>query len=317
MAQTDTALRFAGGGVRLDSGRVTVISALDDERLARSVLSEAVAHDSFPGLPRAKSKVLIAIAPNASMFRAWVGPNAPEWGAAIAMPALQRIIMQGAYAGSDAGNPVNVLRHELAHLALHEFMDSVPPRWFDEGYASMAAGEWNRASMLETSVGLAWRQLPSADRMDEGFVHGSTQAEWSYALAQIIVQELQNIDAQNGLKNFFAEWKRTGSYELALRSAYGMTGAGFDDYWHKQVRKRYGALAFVANVSLAFGFVGIMLGPLVWAKRQRNKRRLEAMRVAEAAQEEAARLSALEELLSVNVGTRPTADSVDTTRGPA
>ena len=29
-----------------------------------------------------------------------------------------------------------VLRHELAHLALHEALGDLPPRWFDEGYAS-------------------------------------------------------------------------------------------------------------------------------------------------------------------------------------
>ena len=298
VSESQPALLIQGGGVRLDSGRITVVADHRDERLARSVLSDAVTNDSFPGLPRAKAQVLIAIAPNASMFRAWVGPSAPEWGAAVALPDLQRIIMQGSFAGSDAGNPMAVLRHELAHLALHEFMDSLAPRWFDEGYASLAAGEWTRSSALETSVGLAWRTLPTTENMDAGFVRGATQAEWSYALAQLIVQELQNLDQKNGLTNFFADWKRTGSYEKAVRSAYGMTSAGFDDYWQKQVRRRYGALAFFTNISLAFGFIGILMGPLFWARRRRDKRRLEVMRAADTAQEAAARASALQALLA-------------------
>lgn len=298
VAQNQIGLWVKGGGVRLDSGRVTVVADRRDERLARSLLSEAVTHDSFPGLPRAKNSVLIAIAPNADMFRAWVGRSAPEWGSAIAIPDLRRIIMQGSYAGSDAGNPIAVLRHELAHLALHEYLGSLPPRWFDEGYASVAAGEWTRGTALETSVSLAWRALPPTDQLDEGFVHGASQAEWSYAIAQLVVHELQGIDEQNGLKNFLVDWKSTGSYERAVRSAYGMTSAGFDDYWHKQVRRRYGALALFANVSLAFGFIGILLGPLFWMRRRRDRRRLEAMRAADAVAEEAARRSALEALLN-------------------
>ncbi|MEP6763686.1 MAG: hypothetical protein ABJB66_05200 [Gemmatimonadaceae bacterium] len=308
-AQTQTGLWVKGGGVRLDSGRITIVADRRDERLARSLLSEAVTHDTFPGLPRPKDSVLIAIAPTAEMFRAWVGKSAPEWGAAIAIPDLNRIIMQGSFAGSDAGNPIAVLRHELAHLALHEFMGALPPRWFDEGYASVAAGEWTRSSALETSVSLAWRALPSTDNLDEGFAHGASQAEWSYALAQLVVQELRDIDQQNGLHNFFVDWKNTGSYEKAVRSAYGMTGAGFDDYWHKQVRRRYGALAFFANASLAFGFIGILMGPLFWARRRRDKRRLEAMRAADAVAEALERASALEALL--NGSTDLTAETSD------
>jgi len=75
------------------------------------------AQDTFPGLPRPRERVLIAIAPDAARFRELVGPNAPEWGAAIAMPDERRIVMQGSGAGSDAGDPRVVLRHELAHLA--------------------------------------------------------------------------------------------------------------------------------------------------------------------------------------------------------
>ena len=56
--------------------------------LARALLDSArCARDTFPGLPRPRDAVLIAIAPDARRFREWAGPGAPEWGAAIAFPA--------------------------------------------------------------------------------------------------------------------------------------------------------------------------------------------------------------------------------------
>ncbi|MDQ6634461.1 MAG: hypothetical protein M3Z10_06845, partial [Gemmatimonadota bacterium] len=129
---------------RLDVGRFTAVYFPQDEALARSLLASAAANDSFPWLPRPRQRVLVAIAPDAAHFRAWAGPAAPEWGAALAFPESRRVVMQGHSAGADAGDPVNVLRHELAHLALHERLGDRPPRWFDEGYASVAAREWRR-----------------------------------------------------------------------------------------------------------------------------------------------------------------------------
>ncbi|MBC8088839.1 MAG: hypothetical protein H7Z40_16360 [Phycisphaerae bacterium] len=299
------------GNLRIDSGRFTVVAGERDRRMAHALLSHALKTDTFPGLKRPSARVLIAIAPNAAMFRSWVGPSAPEWGAAIAMPAEQRIIMQGAYGNSGAGNPLVVLRHELAHLALHEALGNLPARWFDEGYASVAAGEWDRATALETSVALMWRSLPDAEALDEGFYGGSSRAQYAYALAHLAVAEMQGIDTKRGLANFFTYWKQTGSYELAVRQAFGLTTSSFDAYWHQRVRRRYGALALLANLSLAFGFVAVLIGPAYFSKRRRNRLRLEQMRASEARQEAAARESALQALLSLQTASAVTDGSSD------
>ncbi|MES2524927.1 MAG: hypothetical protein V4617_19675 [Gemmatimonadota bacterium] len=285
--------------MRLDAGRFTLVAERQDEALAKALLVEAQRQDTFPGLPRPKAQVLIAVAPDLPRFRQWIGPAAPEWGAAVAFPDLQRVIMQGSRAGSAAGNPLVVLRHELAHLALHEHMGPLPPRWFDEGYASVAAGEWTREQTFETSVALIWRTLPALDSLDRGFYGGASQADWSYALAHRAVAELSGLDPATGLTNFFRNWKETGAFEPAVRLSFGITVAQFDKHWHSVTRRRYGAIALLSNLSIAVGLFTIILGPLFVARRRRDRRRLEAMRAADAAQEKAARESALEALLAM------------------
>src|SRR5688572_10275207 len=84
--------------------------------LAGSLASHAISTDTFPGLPRPVQRVTIAIAPDSRRFREWAG-GAPEWGSAVAFPESRRVVLQGRRAGSDAGDPLQVLRHELAHLA--------------------------------------------------------------------------------------------------------------------------------------------------------------------------------------------------------
>jgi hypothetical protein len=241
--------------------------------------------------------VQIEIAADAEDFRARVGAGAPEWGAAIAFPEQQRIVMQGSRAGSDAGDPAVVLRHELAHLALHETMGALPPRWFDEGYASVAARELTREQIFETSFGMVWRTLPTLEALDDGFQRGGAEAAWHYAMAHRVVSELTALDPSAGLSNLFAYWRRSGSFEKAVREAYGMTGEGFEQHWRKQTRRRYGALAVVTNVSAAVGLFAVLLVPLFISRRRRDRARLEAMRAADAAQEAAAKASALQALL--------------------
>jgi hypothetical protein len=275
-----------------------------DARLARVVLDSAVVRDTFPGLPRSRERVLIAIAPDERRFRSWIGPSAPEWGAAVAIPSEQRIVMQGSSAGSDAGDPLQVLRHELAHLALHEYLGDLPSRWFDEGYASYSAGEWGRDEVLVTSVALLLHGIPPLDSLDEEFQFDATRAQAAYALSYRAVASLASMDKERGLSLFFRYWKEGGSMEVAVRRAYGLTGAAFEERWREQTTRRYGALALAANVSVALGITGLIMVPLYFVRLRRKRRRLAAMLAADEAAERADRESALRAILEIG-GDRP------------
>ena len=262
-----------------------------------SLLAAAVRRDSFPWLPRPRAHVVIAVAPDERRFREWIGPAAPEWGAAIAFPAQRTIIMQGRTAGSDAGDPLVVLRHELAHLALDEALGDLPPRWFHEGYASVAAGEWGREEVLATNVALLLRGMPTLDSLDARFNAGAARADAAYALAHRAVAELAALDPERGLTLFFKYWRETRSLEVAIRRAFGVTQAQFEERWRQRTRRQYGALAIAADLSVAAALLMTVVVPLYLARRRRDRRRLETMRVTEAAAERAARESALAALL--------------------
>jgi len=281
----------------VDIGRFTVVAYPADVALGRRLVAQAQARDTFPGLPRPRAHVLLALAPDGERFRRWVGPGAPEWGAAIAFPELQRIVMHGRRAGSDAGDPVVVLRHELAHLALQEYLGELAPRWFDEGYAGYAAGEWGRDESLATNVALLLRGTPALDSLDAGFEGGSREAEQAYALAFRAVSDLASLDPQRGLTLFFHYWRETGRFDPAVRSAYGVTRDAYERLWQQRTRRRYGALALFANLSVATSVFLVAFLPLWVARRRRDRRRLEAMRKAEAAAELEERESVMSTLL--------------------
>jgi len=277
--------------------------------LAHAILARAAATDTFPGLPRPTERVLIAIAPDHGRFREWSGSGAPEWGAAVAIPDERRIVMQGSNAGSGAGNPMQVLRHELAHLALHEYLGDLPPRWFDEGYASVAAGEWDRDAALSTSVGLVFHGVPRLDSLDAEFQGGESQAGGAYALSYRAVTELAALDPDRGLTLFFRYWRQTSSMDVAIRRAYGMTEDAFEQRWRERTMRRYGALAVMANMTLALGLLGIVIVPLYVMRRRRDRMRMEQLRRADAAAERAARANAIAALLAAAHSDGPSGQS--------
>ena len=285
------------GAVRLDGGRFTMLAYPPDLPLARALLADAVRRDSFPGLPRPRARVVTLIAPDARRFRAWGGAGAPEWGAAFAYPESGRILMQGRGAGSDAGDPVAVFRHELAHLALHEQLGPLPPRWFDEGYASYAAGEWGRDETLAASVALLVRGMPTLDALDRRFAGGAGDADEAYALAFRAVADLAALDRERGLALFFRYWRDGGRFDVAVRQAYGVTADAFERQWRERTRARYGVLALVTNLSAGTVVFLVAFLPLWISRRRRDRRRLEALRAADEAAERAARESALAALL--------------------
>ncbi|GAC1683292.1 MAG: hypothetical protein NVS9B3_01150 [Gemmatimonadaceae bacterium] len=280
--------------VRVDRGRFTVIAYPRDAGLAHTLLDAATAGDTFPGLARPREHVLIAIAPDHARFREWVGPDVPEWGAAIALPASRRVVLQGRGAGGRLGDPLIVLRHELAHLALHEALGDLPPRWFDEGYAGYAAGEWGREEMLATNLALVWRGVPPLDSLDERFSAGAPAAEAAYALAFRAVAEMAAIDPARGLSVLFARWRETGSLDRAVRQAFGLTLGGFDERWRHRTRTHYGALAAVADFALLGALFIVMIGPVWYLRHQRDRQRFAALVAAD--RDEAPRAAAASEI---------------------
>jgi hypothetical protein len=289
-AQADSARRF-------DAGRFTIVAYPRDAALARALLADATRRDSFPGLPRPRARAVVAIAPDRARFRDLAGGQAPEWGAAVAFPAAGRIVLQGQAAGSDAGDPLEVFRHELAHLALYEALGPLPPRWFDEGYASYAAGEWGRDELLATNVALVLGPFPSLAGLDSGFYRGASTASASYALAYRAVAELAALDPERGLSLFFGYWRETRSLEQAVRLAYGITLPAYEQRWQSRTRRRYGALAVATDVTVASAIFLALLLPLWIMRRRRDRRRFARLVAADLEAERRARESILEALL--------------------
>jgi len=286
------------GARRLDRGRFTIVHYDPDAQLAASMLEAAVTRDTFPGLPRGTARVLIMIAPDAATFRTWAGRSSLPWTAALAFVEQRRIVMQGRSAPASAGDPLQVLRHELAHIALHDHLGDGATRWFDEGYASYAAGESRMEGLLSANAALVFRGMPSLAALDTMLLSPrGTDARAGYALALRAVTDLAAIDRDLGLAPLLTAWRERGSFDLALRRASTITAADFERQWQQRARWSLAFLAVAADSALGVALLLLLFVPLHLRRRRAHRARLDAMRLREAILERSNQSAALEALL--------------------
>jgi hypothetical protein len=286
------------GALRLDQGRFTVVHYAGDTRLATSLLADAVSRDTFPWLPRGDARIVIMIAPSGAVFREWAGRESAAWAAAVAFPAQHRVVVQGGAAPSDAGDPRQVLRHELAHVALHDFVGDAAPRWFDEGYASYAAGETRMEGFLSANLALVFRRMPTLATLDTLLesTH-ATEARAGYALALRAVNDLAAIDRERGLAPFLHALRERQRFDLALRRTFALTTEDFESAWRARTRWQFAFLAVAADSATVTSVLFLGLWPLYRRRRAAQQERLDAMRAREAVTEQTQRSAALDALL--------------------
>ncbi len=286
------------GALRLDRGRVTIIHYPGDATLAAAALAAAVSRDSFPWLPRATTHVVIMIAPDAAVFREWAGQAAFPWTAALTFVAQHRVVMQGHRAPGDVGDPLQVLRHELAHVALYDYIGTMAPRWFEEGYASYAAGEERNQGFLATNGALLFRRMPSLAALDTLLASPSgNEARAGYALSLRAVSTLAAIDRVHGLAPLLEAWKARGSFDLAMRRAYAQTAENFEAGWQQETRWGFAFLAVAADSALGGIVLVLLLVPLYRMRRRERRQQLAEMRQREAIAEGLARSAVLDSLV--------------------
>lgn len=195
----------------------------------------------------------------------------PAWGAGFAMPGARTIVIR-----ADRGNPRQTLRHELAHFGLHDAIPVRVPLWFDEGYAAIAAGEWDRLDGLRLNLTVARGRVPNFYELDRALRAGESTAEAAYALAASAVAMMARRHPRHTLEPLLTRLAAGESFDSALLATTGSTPGRFEVEWQKDVRKRYGLLVWAAAGGL---WLFVALGVIVaaWLRRRRDRPRRAAL----------------------------------------
>ncbi|HEX2094012.1 MAG TPA: hypothetical protein VHG28_16540 [Longimicrobiaceae bacterium] len=254
------------------------------EGRAREVLAAARRPLLLPGFPgrRPPLPATIILAPSQAVWDSLLGGAVPEWGAGVAIPSERTIVLPlFASPRTDPGALGTTLRHELIHLALHRELPGPIPRWFDEGYAQWASGGWDEERAWQLRVAFLLGRAPPLDSLSLDWPRGEERARLAYLLSATAVRHLAERSGPGGFEVLIEAWRREGSLDRAIRSAYGMTMGQFEEEWARSVRRRYGWLLLGTQTAVFWLFATLCLFLLFYLRRRRDRAKLAEMRAEE------------------------------------
>ncbi len=244
-------------------GQVTVLAWPGQMKLAGDLAARADRPAEWPGLGRRDPGPLrLIVVPDGRYLDSLTSGRAPSWGAGIAVPGARTILLR-----ADRGDIYATLRHELAHLALHQAVRVRVPLWFDEGYAAWAAGEWERLGSLELNLAVVRGVVPDLRALDGALRGSESTADAAYALAVSAVAELARRNPSRTLTPLLERLTAGEDFDAAVLGTTGLTVDRFDEEWRRAVRRRYS----LATWLLAGGGWGI-LALVLWAVLRRRRK---------------------------------------------
>jgi len=196
---------------------------------------------------------------------------APGWGAGFTFPGSRTILIR-----VDAGDPERILRHELAHLALHDAVPGRVPLWFDEGYAALAAGELERLDALRLDLAVARGRVPGFFELDRALRGTESTARTAYALAASAVSMLARRHPTHSLTPLLRRLQGGEGFAGAVLATTGSPLGRFELEWQKDVRRRFGILGWVMAGGL-WAVLAVLLVLAVWLRRRRDRPRRQAL----------------------------------------
>jgi hypothetical protein len=261
-------------------GRITAVAWPGQRALATALAEFADRSRDFPGIgPLPDRPIRLILAPTRALYDSLTRGRLPLWSEGAAFPDASTIVL---LTDKSPNRPtVAALRHELAHLALRWRVGYHAPLWFEEGYAAVAAQEWDRLDALRLNWQLARGVRMNLDDVERSLRGARGDAETGYALATTAVLMLERWGEGRGLAPLIANLPQSKSFDAALRATYHVTESDFEERWQRDIGSRYGWLSLAGALGFFWLALGSVLAALVLLRRRRDREKRAALETEE------------------------------------
>lgn len=253
-------------------GRVTVVAWPAQAALATALADAADQPATWLGIGRRDlGSLRLFVAADSAQFREFTRGRLPGWSAGAAFPGGRTIVLR-----ADGGDVLGTLRHELAHLALHDAVRQRVPLWFDEGYATVASGQWDVFDRLAVNLAVARGETPGLGELDAHLRGSGLSADAGYALAATAVLELGRRNPTGTLDPLLGQLAAGVPFDAAVLATTGLTVDRFDESWRRSVRLRFGLATWTVGTGIWLVIAAAVALAYV-ARRRRDRPRRAAL----------------------------------------
>jgi hypothetical protein len=209
-----------------------------------------------------------------------VGAPYPKYAAGVAYSRLGLVLLttEPVHSG-DAHDLLTTFRHELAHVALYDALDSHRvPLWFNEGLAIHLSREntFARTRSLWTAS-LSGNLIPLKD-LSRRFPADVVGVPTAYAQSADIVRFLLRTGDEQRFQSLISRVRKAQPFDRALYDAYGMDDYNLEQAWKENVESRFSLWPALFSGTVIWT-LGVVLVTLAW-RRKRAKQRVTLARWA-------------------------------------
>ena len=194
----------------------------------------------------------------------------PHWVAGVAQ--LPRGEIAIAYHGPD-GSPSNLedlLRHELAHIALYRATNRAKmPRWFHEGVADGLSDEIDLRRAETLAAAIFGRGVPPTQDWDPMFRSKDQDVSLIYAASRDFVNHLRYRQAsEEEFRQLIERLSQGEEFEHALSSSFGLSQSELEQRWRDGLMTRMIWFPLMGSGTLPILFA-VPVMALAWARRRK------------------------------------------------
>jgi|GEM_PF-2359601 len=208
------------------------------------------------------------------------GYKAPTWSVGIAYPKKRLIVLRGdATQGPD--EILRTLRHELAHIFLHNFSDRKIPKWFSEGFSMYFEDKRGLSRSFRLMRQAFTNSYIDIDTLEDSFPDNPLDVQNAYLTSSEFFSYLLSEIKEEGLYKVFEYVKEGLTFKLAIYRVSGKTVTEIEREFKRTSRFRYAWLPAITSTTTIWIFLTFLFLYVFVIKKRQTAMRLEIMREEE------------------------------------
>jgi hypothetical protein len=276
----------------------------------------AAAHrDAWPRIERELGadlddalRIRIGVDPDGMAALAPDGAPPPAYAVGVAYPASGLVLLTlSAPETWERPDLVQVLAHELSHVALHRAVGGRDvPRWFSEGVAIHQARERSFDRVRTLWEATVRGTLVPIDDLSAAFHSSPRRVGIAYAESADFVDFLvrRTPDGEAKLAEMIGRIARGQSFENSVSQTWSLGIGQLESQWRTALSERFHALPLLVGTGSLWGLIMVLVVLAWWRRRRDARTTLKKWEIEEAAEaRQAARARAVAELEARNART--------------
>jgi hypothetical protein len=212
----------------------------------------------------------VRIASDEPSMERMLGTRGPvrEWISGLAFPDQGLVVLSAR--GNEVFGASDTFVHEIAHLYLASSLQGRPvPRWFQEGFAMLVAGE-ELGERLKTFLGAAATgSFLTLEELSDSFPGEVPKVHLAYAQSQLFVRWLQRSTGGAGVKNLVQALQVGMPFDLAFDRTFGGSPGTLWKRFERTVDPLSSWLVFATSAAVLWMLVMILF---LWAYVRKRRR---------------------------------------------